>query len=125
MMPKQEIELLTDFGRRLTSLRKKAGYTQVELAKELDDTQRMIFYHEGQSEYPPAFRLHKLARLLNVSADELLDTREVGSLSHRYAEKAHSMKMRYGSRASAAGMIESEQDTARDIYQRNKQGEIS
>ncbi len=72
MMPKQEIELLTDFGRRLTSLRKKAGYTQVELAKELDVTQRMISYYEGQSEYPPAFQLPKLAKLLSVSADELL-----------------------------------------------------
>jgi len=72
MMPKQEIEQLTDFGRRLTKLRKKAGYTQVELAKELDVTQRMISYYEGQSEYPPAFQLPKLTKLLNVSADELL-----------------------------------------------------
>ncbi len=92
MMPKQKIELLTDFGRRLTSLRKKAGYTQVELAKELDVTQRMISHYEGQSEYPPAFRLPKLAKLLSVSADELLSIKEVGSLSqcnacHRYAEK--------------------------------------
>jgi hypothetical protein len=34
-MPKQNIEQLTDFGRRLAKLRKQASYTQVELAKEL------------------------------------------------------------------------------------------
>ncbi len=71
-MPKQNIDELTDFGRRLVNLRKKAGYTQVELAKELGVTQRMVSYYEGQSEYPPAAILPKLARLLNVTTDELL-----------------------------------------------------
>ncbi|MCP5207909.1 MAG: helix-turn-helix transcriptional regulator [Hahellaceae bacterium] len=37
-MPKQNIEELTDFGKRLVSLRKKAGYTQVEIAEELGVT---------------------------------------------------------------------------------------
>ena len=72
LMPKQNMEQLTDFGKRLATLRKKAGYTQVELAEELDVTQRMISYYEGQSEYPPASQLPKLAKLLGVSADELL-----------------------------------------------------
>lgn len=71
-MPKQNIDELTDFGRRLVALRKNAGYTQVELAKELGVTQRMVSYYEGQSEYPPAALLPKLAKLLNVTADELL-----------------------------------------------------
>lgn len=71
-MPKQDITQLTDFGRRLAALRKQAGYTQVELAKELGVTQRMISYYEGHSEYPPASLLPKLAKLLTVSADELL-----------------------------------------------------
>lgn len=72
MMPKQDMSQLTNFGRQLATLRKKAGYTQVELAKELDVTQRMISYYEGHSEYPPASLLPKLAKLLGVSADELL-----------------------------------------------------
>lgn len=71
-MPKQNIEQLTDFGRRLATLRKQAGYTQVELAKELGVTQRMMSYYEGHSEYPPASLLPVLARVLGVSADELL-----------------------------------------------------
>jgi transcriptional regulator with XRE-family HTH domain len=71
-MPKQNIEQLTDFGRRLASLRKKAGYTQVELANELGVTQRMISYYEGHSEYPPSNLLPVMAQVLGVSADELL-----------------------------------------------------
>lgn len=71
-MPKQDIDQLTDFGRRLMSLRKEAGYTQVELANELGVTQRMISYYEGHSEYPPSNLLPTLAKVLGVSADELL-----------------------------------------------------
>lgn len=71
-MPKQNIEQLTDFGRRLAKLRKQANYTQVELAKELGVTQRMISYYEGHSEYPPSNLLPTMAKALGVSADELL-----------------------------------------------------
>ncbi len=71
-MPKQNIEQLTDFGRRLANLRKKAGYTQVELANDLGVTQRMISYSEGHSEYPPSNLLPVMAKVLGVSADELL-----------------------------------------------------
>ncbi len=71
-MPKQNIEQLTDFGRRLANLRKKAGYTQVELANDLGVTQRMISYYEGHSEYPPSNLLPVMAKVLGVSADELL-----------------------------------------------------
>ncbi|MFC1751163.1 helix-turn-helix domain-containing protein [Pseudomonadota bacterium] len=71
-MPKQDIEALTNFGKRLVKLRKAAGYTQVELAKELEVTQRMISYYEGHSEYPPSALLPRMAQLLDVTADELL-----------------------------------------------------
>ena len=69
VMPKQNVDELPDFGRRLVKLRKEAGYTQVELAKELGVTQRMISYYEGHSEYPPSTLLQKMAKVLNVSAD--------------------------------------------------------
>ena len=74
-MPKQDEEALTAFGHRLMTLRKAAGYTQVELAQELGVTQRMVSYYEGQSEYPPAAVVPKLAGLLGVTADELLGMR--------------------------------------------------
>lgn len=71
-MPKQDFDALTDFGKRLAKLRKEAGYTQTELAKELGATQRMISYYEGHTEYPPSSLLPSLAHLLGVSSDELL-----------------------------------------------------
>lgn len=71
-MPKQNTEQLTDFGKRLSKLRKAAGFTQVELANELGVTQRMISYYEGHSEYPPSNLIPLMAQILRVSADELL-----------------------------------------------------
>jgi transcriptional regulator with XRE-family HTH domain len=71
-VPKQNPELLTEFGRRLAALRKQAGYTQTELAQELGVSQRMISYYEGHTEYPPVALLPGLAELLGVTADELL-----------------------------------------------------
>lgn len=56
----------------MAKLRKEAGYTQTELAKELGVTQRMISYYEGHTEYPPSALLPDLANLLRVTADELL-----------------------------------------------------
>jgi transcriptional regulator with XRE-family HTH domain len=71
-MPKQNHDQLTDFGKRFSTLRKKAGYTQTELAEALGVTQRMISYYEGHSEFPPANMLPKMATLLGVTTDELL-----------------------------------------------------
>jgi transcriptional regulator with XRE-family HTH domain len=65
----------TDFGARLTALRKAAGFTQVELAAELGTTQRMIAYYESRAEKAPAALLPKMAASLGVSADELLGIR--------------------------------------------------
>jgi len=76
-MPKQNIEELSDFGKRLVKLRKAAGYTQTELAQELDTNQRMISYYEGHPEFPPSHLLPKLALLLHVSSDELLGIKEI------------------------------------------------
>jgi transcriptional regulator with XRE-family HTH domain len=76
-MPKQNFDELTDFGKRLSKLRKDAGYTQVELAKELDVTQRMVSYYEGHSEFPPSSLIPNLAQLLGVSSDELLGIKPV------------------------------------------------
>ena len=71
-MPKQKIDELSDFGKRLVNLRKSAGYTQTELAKELSVSQRMISYYEGHAEFPPSSLLPELVRLLGITADELL-----------------------------------------------------
>ncbi len=70
-MPKVK-DRATDFGARLTQLRKAAGYTQVELAQALGTTQRMIAYYESRAEKAPAALLPQLAEALGVSADEIL-----------------------------------------------------
>jgi len=69
-------------GEHLAALRKQAGYTQTELANELqelgfDVTRRMIAYYEAESEYPPAILLSGLAKVLGKTIEEVLATAPV------------------------------------------------
>lgn len=59
------------FGERLASLRKAAGFTQVELAAELQISQRMVAYYESPEATPPANLLPQIAATLGVTIDEL------------------------------------------------------
>src|SRR5437660_1323524 len=74
-----------DFGPRLASLRKTAGYTQQQLADEIKVSRRMVAYYETESEHPPANLLADLARALNVSVDELLGLSNVRRIKQRSA----------------------------------------
>lgn len=60
------------FGERMARLRKAAGFSQRDLAKELQVTQRMIAYYEAQSDHPPAHLLPALAEVFGISTDLLL-----------------------------------------------------
>jgi transcriptional regulator with XRE-family HTH domain len=62
----------TSFGERLFALRTARGFTQVDLAKALGTTQRVISYYETKGELPTPEFLVALVRVLGVSADELL-----------------------------------------------------
>jgi transcriptional regulator with XRE-family HTH domain len=73
LMPKKNTTDISCFGARLVELRKAAGFTQQELAQELDVSRRMIAYYEGETEHPPTTILPRLAQALGVSADELLN----------------------------------------------------
>lgn len=70
---------LSSFGKRLAQLRKAAGYTQQQLADEIDATRRMIAYYESESQHPPANMLVDLAKALNISADALLGIEPIES----------------------------------------------
>ena len=59
------------FGQRLASLRKAAGFTQIELAAELGVSQRMVAYYESPAATPPANLLPQIAAALGVSIDDL------------------------------------------------------
>jgi transcriptional regulator with XRE-family HTH domain len=67
----------TDFGERLTQLRKERGLTQVQLAEALGATQRAISYYENECDCPPGPILIELARVLRVSTDELLGVKAI------------------------------------------------
>lgn len=71
-MPKKRKEETMSFGARLADLRKAAGFTQAELADEIDVSRRMLAYYEVQSEHPPTHLLPAIARALQLSTDELL-----------------------------------------------------
>jgi transcriptional regulator with XRE-family HTH domain len=71
-MPKNRTPAAAAFGARLASLRKAAGYTQLELAAELGISQRMVAYYEGPDAHPPANLLPTIAQTLNVTLDQLL-----------------------------------------------------
>ena len=60
------------FGARLAELRKAAGYTQIDLAKALGMSQRMVAYYESIEDNPLARILLLLSKTLGVSTDELL-----------------------------------------------------
>lgn len=76
----------TTFGQRVYALRTARGFTQVDLAKALGTTQRAISYYENQAECPPSSVLVALARVLRVTADELLGLKPV-KLAHEDREK--------------------------------------
>jgi transcriptional regulator with XRE-family HTH domain len=71
MSKKDQLEA-TSFGKRLAMIRKAAGYTQQELAKEIGVTRRVIAYYEAESQQPPANLLADLSKALNISIDQLL-----------------------------------------------------
>jgi site-specific DNA-methyltransferase (cytosine-N4-specific) len=61
------------FGVRLVALRRAAGLTQEQLATKVDVSRRVIAYYEGETEHPPTTILPRLALVLGVTADELLE----------------------------------------------------
>lgn len=75
-MSKRKTDVIEGFGERLASLRKAAGFTQVELAAEVGITQRMVAYYEAPSAQPPAHLLPQIAQVLGVSVDVLLGLAE-------------------------------------------------
>ena len=61
-----------DFGRRMADARRRAGLTQVELAKMLGVNQQAITAWERQNVALRAEQLRSLAEALNTSSDYLI-----------------------------------------------------
>ncbi|HSI56363.1 MAG TPA: helix-turn-helix transcriptional regulator [Ideonella sp.] len=60
-------ELEMSFGERLASLRKAAGFTQIELGV----SPRMVAYYESPAATPPANLLPQITTALGVTIDEM------------------------------------------------------
>ena len=74
-MPRQK-KPTTDFGARLIAVRQARGLTQIQLAAATDSTQRAISYYETGGGYPTHEALIALAKVLEISSDELLGLRK-------------------------------------------------
>lgn len=64
----------TEQGMRIAQLRKAAGLTQHELAKALGVPQSNIAFWERTDKPPRSDLLPKMAQILGVSVEDLLDT---------------------------------------------------
>lgn len=67
------------FGRRLARLRTARGLTQEQLARLVDLSPRMVAYYEAQTDRPPAHLLPQLARVLQLSVDQILGVQRLPS----------------------------------------------
>lgn len=88
-MPKRKSEDIANFGERLTELRKRAGYTQAELASEVGVSRRMITYYESQSSHPPTHLLTEIGRALRLSTDELLGATPIKKVARPVDNRLH------------------------------------
>jgi transcriptional regulator with XRE-family HTH domain len=61
-----------DIGKALIQLRKSRGWSQKELAAELNITQKMVSDYETHKRVPPVERLPDFAKMFGVSIDKLL-----------------------------------------------------
>lgn len=60
------------FGSRLRELRERQGLSQLELAQKVDLHMSQVSRYERENSLPTAEKLIRLARILGVSTDELL-----------------------------------------------------
>jgi len=63
---------ITEFGKRLSELRKAAGSSQVEVAETLNIPQRTVSYYEREGKYLPSNLVEPLAKLFGVTVDVIL-----------------------------------------------------
>jgi transcriptional regulator with XRE-family HTH domain len=68
-------DVVSAFKKNLVAIRKKRGFSQRELAKRMNATQRVVAYYEKEAANIPLTKLQELAYALDVSVVELLDNR--------------------------------------------------
>lgn len=63
---------MSDFAKNLRQFRKEKGYTQIELAKMINYGYTAIANYENSRNEPSLDTLIELARILDVTTDELI-----------------------------------------------------
>jgi len=59
-------------GKNIKLLRERFGYSQNELAKLTGISQALIWYYEHEDKMPSVKNADKLAKVFNITIDELL-----------------------------------------------------
>ena len=72
LMPRRPNKDATEFGRRLSELRKAAGLSQIEVAEALGIPQRRVSFYEREARCLPSNLVQPLAKLLGVPVTEFL-----------------------------------------------------
>jgi transcriptional regulator with XRE-family HTH domain len=62
-----------NIGNNIAKLRKNRGWSQINLATQLNITQKVVSDYETNKRKPPIDRLPDIANLFNISVDKLLD----------------------------------------------------
>ena len=73
-------------GEMIASLRKEKGMTQRELAEQLGITDKAVSKWERDVAFPDTATIPKLAEILEVSLEELMNAKAVPETGHRGAE---------------------------------------
>lgn len=92
MKNKPKSDLKKSFGKRLALVRKAKGITQLELAKKIGATQRVIAYYEAESDHIPTNLLVPIAKALKVSLDELVGLKKKSLDSTKHASLWRKLK---------------------------------
>lgn len=65
------LEERIEFGTRLKSLIEISGFSQSKLAEELGTTRQTVYHYTTGEIYPSPARIQKIARILNISENDL------------------------------------------------------
>ena len=77
-MPRH-VYLLPDLGPRIRRLRLERGWTQDELAKLVECSQRAIVYYETTAKCPPAPIVAKMAAAFDLDVETMMGSEEIST----------------------------------------------
>ncbi|NCU42619.1 MAG: XRE family transcriptional regulator [Candidatus Moranbacteria bacterium] len=83
----REVIFVFNFDFRMKSIRKKRGYTQKFIAEKLNTTSQQISKYEMMVNHPSLERLVEIARILDVTLDELVVIKKMHSDYSEHLEK--------------------------------------